>query len=138
MFPIQLVAPFILFLLMMLVGLELTLADFRRVFRVPKAVIGGTVGQWVLLPLMTWCVVAALDLPPAIGAGAVLLAVSPGAGMSNIASALARANIALSVTLTATASIFAVITLPLLSAWAMSLFVDDVDGIQVPVLSLMR
>ena len=138
MFPIQLTAPFVLFMLMMLVGLELTVADFRRVFRVPKAVIGGTVGQWILLPLMTWGVATALDFSPAHAAGAVLLAVSPGAGMSNIATAFARANIALSVTLTATASIFAVVTLPLLSASAMSLFVDDVGGVQVPVLSLMR
>ena len=135
---IELIGPVVLFLLMMLVGLELTLADFRRVFKVPKAVIGGTLGQWILLPLMTWGLVEALDLAPAFGAGAILVAVSPGAGMSNIACAFARANIALSVTLTATASAFAVVTLPLISASVMGLFVDGVDGVEVPVLRLMR
>lgn len=136
--PIQLVGPIALFLLMLLVGLELTLADFRRVFRTPRAVVGGTLGQWILLPLMTWALVSALDLSPVYGAGAILLAVSPGAGMSNIATSFARANVALSVSLTAMASAFAVVTLPLLSASGMRLFLGDADGVHVPVGHLMR
>lgn len=134
----QLVGPIALFMLMTIVGLELTLADFRRVFRAPRAVVGGTLGQWVLLPLMTWALVSALSLSPSLAAGAVLVAVSPGAGMSNIATAFARANVALSVSLTAMASLFAVVTLPLISSWMMNLFVGDVGGVQIPVAHLMR
>jgi len=137
MFPMHIVGPFVLFLLMTMVGLELRVDDFRRVFRAPRAVVGGTVGQWVLLPLMTWAVVTLLGVSPSFGAGAILLAVSPGAGMSNIAAAFARANVALSVTLTATASVFAVVTLPLFSSVAMGLFLDDVAHIDVPVFDLM-
>ncbi len=133
----HIVGPVILFMLMTMVGLELRPADFRRVFKAPRAVVGGTLGQWLTLPLMTFALVETMGLSPSFGAGAVLLAVSPGAGMSNIAAAFARANVALSVTLTAMASVFAVLTLPLLSSLVMGLFLDEVGRVEVPVADLM-
>lgn len=133
----QLVGPLVLFCLMMIVGLELTPADFRRVAEAPRAVVGGTLGQIVLLPLMTWGLVLWLDLPPVFGAGAVLVAVSPGAGISNILTALAGANIALSVTLTAIASILSVVTLPTIAALGMRLFLPETDSVSVPVVMLI-
>lgn len=129
--------PIVLFLLMAIVGLELTPADFRRVLQVPRAVVGGTVAQWLLLPAMTWLVVALLGVNPVFGAGAVLVAVSPGAGISNILVALARANTALSVSLTATASAFAVITLPVFASLGMRVFLDDAVAVEVPVFMLI-
>ena len=129
--------PIVLFLLMTIVGLELTPADFRRVLSAPRAVIGGTIAQWILLPLMTWVVVRMFDLAPAFGAGAILVAVSPGAGISNIMAALGRGNTALSVTLTATASVFAVVTLPTFSAFAMRIFLTDSQPVDVPVAMLI-
>jgi BASS family bile acid:Na+ symporter len=129
--------PIVLFLLMTIVGLELTTDDFRRVLQVPRAVVGGTVAQWLLLPAMTWLVVWLLGVNPVFGAGAVLVAVSPGAGISNILVALARANTALSVSLTATASAFAVVTLPVFASLGMSLFIDDAVDVEVPVASLI-
>jgi BASS family bile acid:Na+ symporter len=133
----QILGPLVLFLLMMIVGLELTTEDFRRVLSTPRAVVGGTLGQWILLPLMTWFVVRVFELPPTFGAGAILVAVSPGAGISNIVVALGRANTALSVTLTATASTFAVITLPTLTSFGMQLFFDEAQPVEVPVGSLI-
>ncbi len=129
--------PLVLFLLMTMVGLELRVDDFRRVFRAPRAVVSGTIGQWLTLPLMTFALVSTLGLSPSFGAGAILLAVSPGAGMSNIAAAFGRANVALSVTLTAMASVFAVLTLPLLSSVIMGLFLSDAGRVEVPVGGLM-
>ena len=64
--PTQLIGPLVLFLLMAVVGLELTRDDFRRVLRAPRAVLGATFAQIVLLPLWTWCVVRALDVSPAV------------------------------------------------------------------------
>jgi BASS family bile acid:Na+ symporter len=127
----------VLFLLMLVVGLELTPADFRRVFASPRAVIGGTLGQILLLPAMTCALVWGLGLNPVFGAGAVLVAVSPGAGMSNIATALARGNIALSVTLTAIASVLAVVTLPTFASLALGLVLDSEANIVIPVGGLM-
>lgn len=125
--------PLVLVVLMTIVGMELTVADFRRVVAAPRAVLGGTAAQIALLPLMTWGLLGLLDLPPVFGAGAVLVAVSPGAGISNILTAIARANVALSVSLTAFASVLAVVTLPTLSALFLGLFLDDVDQVNVPV-----
>jgi len=132
----EVTGPIVLFLLMLAIGLELTPADFRRVFQTPRAVVGGTLGQWVLLPLMTWLVVGAVGVTPVFGAGAILVAVAPGAGISNVLVALGRGNIALSVSLTATASAFAVVTLPLLSSIGIRLFLDDPPDVEVPVIAL--
>lgn len=129
----QIVGPLSLFVLMWIVGLELTPADFRRVLGAPAAVIGGTLAQLLLLPLMTWAVVVLLDVSPVFGAGAILVAASPGAGMSNILTALARANTALSVTLTAVASLLSVFTLPAFAALGMRVFLGDRLEVEVPV-----
>jgi len=129
----QLLGPFVLFLLMVIVGLQLTLPDFRRVLASPRVVLVGTLGQLVLLPLMTWVVISALGLSPVFGAGAVILAASPGAGMSNVMAAVAGAHVALSVTLTAVSSVLAVVTLPFLTALGMRLFIGDAADVEVPV-----
>ncbi|MGH7820221.1 MAG: bile acid:sodium symporter family protein [Candidatus Binatia bacterium] len=129
----HLLGPVVLFALMIVVGLQLTPADFRRVLAAPRAVVGGTVAQLVLLPLMTWGVLSAVDLSPAFGAGAVLLAASPGAAMSNVMTAVAGAHVALSVTLTAVSSVLAVVTLPALTALGMALFLGDAIDVEVPV-----
>jgi BASS family bile acid:Na+ symporter len=134
----QLVGPLVLFLLMTVVGLQLTPEDFRRVLAAPRAVVGGTLGQLLLLPLMTWGVLSALALSPVFGAGAVLLAASPGAGLSNVMTAVARGHVALSVTLTGISSVLAVVTLPALAALGMRVFLGDAARVEVPVGHLVR
>lgn len=134
---IQALGPFILFLLMVIVGLQLTPDDFRRVLANPRTILVGTVGQIVLLPLMTWAVVSSLGVSPIFGAGAVILAASPGAGMSNVMAAVARAHVALSVTLTAVSSVLAVVTLPALTALGIAIFVGDAVDVEVPVAYLV-
>lgn len=133
----QIIGPFVLFLLMSVVGLELTVDDFRRVAKKPRAVVGGTLSQIVLLPLMTWAVVQVFALDPVFGAGAILVAVAPGAGISNILTALARANAALSVTLTAVASVLAVVALPTIASVGMRVFLDTESAVEIPVGSLV-
>ena len=72
-----------------------------------------------------------------LAAGALLLAATPGAGMSNVMAAVAHANVALSVTLTALASLLAVVTLPAVAALGISIFVGDGVEVDVPVTTLM-
>ena len=132
----EVAGPVVLFLLMLAIGLELTPADFRRVLQTPRAVVGGTLAQWILLPSMTWLVVWVVGVAPVFGAGAILVAVSPGAGISNVLVALGRGNVALSVSLTATASAFAVLTLPILSSLGIRLFLDEPLDVDVPVAAL--
>ncbi len=133
----QIVGPMVLFLLMTVVGLELTLADFRRVVSSPRAVIGGTLAQIALLPLLTWAVVAMLDVPAVLAAGAILVAVAPNAGITTLLAALARANIALAVTLTALASVLCVVTLPTIAALGLRVFLGEAVAVEVPVAALI-
>jgi BASS family bile acid:Na+ symporter len=134
----KLMAPLILLPLMFVVGLQLTPADFRRVLEAPRAVVGGTLGQLVLLPLMTWIIVTVFGISPILAAGAVLLAATPGAGMSNVMAAVAGANVALSVTLTAVASLLAVVSMPLMAALGLSLFIDGDAEVSIPLSALFR
>ena len=82
---------------------------------------------------MTWGVVVVLGVSPIFAAGAVLLAATPGAGMSNVMAAVSGANVALSVTLTAVSSLLAVVTLPTLAALGISIFIGDSVDVEIPV-----
>ena len=125
--------PAVVWLLMLVVGLELTAADFRRVLLYPKAVAVATIGQLMLLPLTAALLIWALKPPPYVTAGMVLVAASPGGAISNFYAYLARANVALSVTLTAVSSLVALAAMPILMSLGFALFLDPVGRIPVPV-----
>jgi BASS family bile acid:Na+ symporter len=125
--------PFVLWLLMFVVGMELTTADFRRVMVYPRAVTVATLGQLLLLPLVTGLLVWVLDPRPDIAAGMLLVAFCPSGSLSNVYTYLARANVALSVTLTAVSSLLALGSMPLLTAIGFALFLDQHDTIDVPL-----
>jgi BASS family bile acid:Na+ symporter len=124
--------PAVVWLLMLVVGLELRGADFRRVIAYPKAVAVGTLGQLVLLPLIAGLMIWGLEPRSDIAAGMVLLAAAPGGAISNFYAYLARANVALSVTLTAVSSLIALATMPVLTSAGFALFLDRREVIEVP------
>ncbi len=93
---------------------------------------GGTLGQILLLPAISWSLVGALSLDPAVSVGLFMLAATPGAGLSNILAAVSRANVALSVTLTAVSSLLAAITLPLVTGIALSRYEQVAAAVRVP------
>ena len=66
-------------LLVFSISLDLRLADFQRVAQAPRAVVGGLIPQFVLLPVGTWLATLALDLPAPIEGAMLLGAASPGA-----------------------------------------------------------
>lgn len=134
---VDLAAPLVLFAMMGVVGLELTVEDFRRVARYPAAVLVGTVAQWTLLPLAAAGLLAATQPPSGVAAGVVLVTAAPGGGISNVFTFLAGANTALSVTLTAVSSLLAVVALPLVTATGFAWFVGEEGGVAVPVAVLI-
>jgi BASS family bile acid:Na+ symporter len=105
--------PVLVFFLMAVVGMQLTTDDFRRVARQPGTVMAACVGQLILLPVIGWLLVRGLDLQPAIARGVLLVAACPSGSMANVYTYLARANVALSVTLTAMSCLAAVLATPL-------------------------
>lgn len=93
-------------------GLSLTLADFRRVLRAPRAVFVGMVNLAFVAPALAFAAATVFDLPPELAVGLVILGASPGGMMANMLTHLARGDTALSVTMTAVSSVAAVVTIP--------------------------
>lgn len=110
---IEIGLPIALFIIMVGIGLTLTVADFRREARAPKGMVVVALAQLTLMPALGFGIAALLGLPPAIAVGLVICAACPGGTTSNLVAFLARANVALSITVTVIASIVTVLTLPL-------------------------
>ncbi|MGH9778559.1 MAG: bile acid:sodium symporter family protein [Candidatus Acidiferrales bacterium] len=133
---ISLAIPIVVFFVMTIVGLDLTPADFRQVARRPGLVLGLTLAQSLLIPLVALSLVQGLSLKPTVAVGLLLLAVCPGGGISNYYTYLARASTALSIALTCASSLAAAATLPALLA-LLVWFVPDHQSLQVPLGALL-
>lgn len=95
------------------IALDIKLDDFKRLIKKPKIVLVGILSQFVLLPLLTFILVLIFKPHPSIALGMILVAACPGGNVSNFFSKLAGANAALSVSLTAFATLLSVIMTPL-------------------------
>lgn len=125
------VIPPALIVIMFGMGLSLTINDLKRVIVMPKAVAIGLAGQLVLLPLLAFALIAIFQPAPVVAVGAVILAACPGGVTSNAYVFAARADIALSVTLTTIASVITVFTIPLLTVAALDTFMADDAVVQL-------
>ncbi len=114
--------PLALGIIMLGLGLSLTIADFKRVVVVPKAVLVGLVCQTLLLPAAAFAIAKGFGLRPELAVGLMLLAASPGGATANLYSHLARGDVALNITLTAVNSLLSLFTLPLIVHFAMTQF----------------
>jgi BASS family bile acid:Na+ symporter len=97
------------------VALQIKVEHFKRLAQNPRSTIIGFISQFVLLPAVT-CAIAILMrkyITPTIGLGMILVASCPGGNISNFISSLAKGNVALSVSLTAIATLAAIILTPL-------------------------
>jgi len=102
------------------VALGIKLDDFKRIINYPKPAFTGIVSQFILLPFVTFVIVILLRnyITPNVAFGMILVASCPGGNISNFMSSLAKANAALSVSLTAFATLGAIILTPLnFSLW---------------------
>jgi len=116
-------------LIMFGMGATLTVADFAAVVRRPARLALGALLQFGGMPALAWLVARALDLPPELATGLVLVGACPGGTASNVICFLARADVALSITLTAVSTVAAVVATPLLTELWVGAAVDvDVPG----------
>lgn len=129
--------PIALAIIMLGLGLDLTLADFRRIGRHPKAVAIALVCQVVVLPGICFGLVLAFDLDPLLAIGMLLLAASPGGTTANLFSHLFRGDVALNISLTAINSILALVTLPLITNAAIDHF-DQGDSVSLPFAEVVQ
>ncbi len=117
--------PIALAIIMFSLGIGLTLADFARILKTPKAIFLGIFCQLFILPLIGFILVKIVNPDPAIAFGIMILVLCPGGVMSNIISKLAGGTVALSISLTAIVSLLSIITLPLLVAYFATYFMGE-------------
>ncbi|QEQ97168.1 bile acid:sodium symporter family protein [Neptunomonas concharum] len=129
----QVVLPLALFLIMLGIGLSLRLDDFIRLRKQPGVVLLGSGLQLIGLPLLGCLLVTLFQVSGAYAAAIMILTLAPGGATSNMVSYLCRADIALSVCLTAIASIVTPFTLPILSFYVLQHWMSIETAVSFPI-----
>ncbi|WP_339786851.1 bile acid:sodium symporter family protein [uncultured Imperialibacter sp.] len=112
-------------------GTSMSLGDFGSIFKSPKGVVVGVSAQLLIMPLIGFTLAKLSNFPPEIAAGIVLIGCSPSGVASNVMAYLAKANLALSITITSIATLLAPFTTPLM----MKLLAGEF--IEIEVLAMM-
>ena len=108
------IAPIVLALIMLGLGLGLALKDFTRVLKTPKDFLVGFFSQILILPLVALGVALILNLSTPIAIGLMIIAAAPGGVTSNVMTKFANGDVALSISLTAVTSLVSIISVPLI------------------------
>ena len=124
--------PLALGIIMLGMGMTLTLNDFKKVALYPKAALVGLVSQLVLLPLIGFGLAAVFFTIPELAVGLILISLCPGGATSNLISHLAKADLALSISLTAISSIITNFTIPILLNIALAHYMTGEKAITLP------
>ena len=127
------IIPICLFLIMMGMGLTLVTNDFKRVLKYPKAVGIGLTNQLILLPIIGFALANIMPLRPEYAVGVMLLVLCPGGTTSNLFTYLAKGDVALSVTMTAIASVITVFTIPIVLSFSLIYFMGSGSEFELPV-----
>lgn len=112
-------------------GTSMSPKDFGGVFKTPKGVLVGVTAQFLVMPLMGYFLATLSNFPAEIAAGIVLIGSSPSGVASNVMAYLAKANLALSITITSIATLLA----PFLTPLFMKLLAGEF--IEIDVLAMM-
>ena len=116
------IAPIILALIMLGLGLGLKIDDFTRILKTPKDFFVGFFSQLIILPLVAYLLIIILKVTPEIAIGVMIIAAAPGGVTSNILTKFANGDVALSISLTAVISLISIITVPLIIFTSADLF----------------
>ena len=116
----QLIVP-LLMIIMFGMGTAMSLQDFVGVVKMPKAVLVGVICQFTIMPLIGFTLAYLSHLPAEIAAGIILVGCSPSGLASNVMAYISKANLALSLTLTAVATLLA----PIMTPFLMKLLADQ-------------
>ncbi len=133
----SIIIPICLFLIMMGMGLTLVTNDFKRVLKYPKAVGIGLTNQLILLPIIGFALANIMPLRPEYAVGVMLLVLCPGGTTSNLFTYLAKGDVALSVTMTAIASVITVFTIPIVLSFSLIYFMGSGSEFELPVVKTM-
>ncbi len=110
--------PYMLMVIMFGMGTTMTKDDFLGIIQNPKGVYVGLLCQFLFMPLVGYSLTKIFDFPAEIAAGLILIGASPSGLASNVMAYIAKANVALSVTITSCATLMA----PLLTPFFMKFY----------------
>jgi BASS family bile acid:Na+ symporter len=103
----------ILGIVMFGVAIDMRIEHFRSITKLPRSLFVGLTAQFLLLPAVTFLLILLIKPHPSIALGMMLVAACPGGNISNFLTHLARGNTALSVSMSAISTLFAVVMTPL-------------------------
>ena len=113
------------------VALNIDKKKFIEIAKNPKGVIGGVISQFLLLPAFTFLLVYIMKPLPELALGMILVAACPGGNVSNFYSSVSKGNIALSISLTAIATVGAVFMTPINFTFWSELYLNENQGLQI-------
>lgn len=134
---INLAVPLSMFVVMAIIGLDLSSEDFKRIAIYPKAVLAGTACQLLALPILAAAIIYSIPMDSAAIGALIIFSACPGGGLSNIMTAQARGNTALSVSYTAFASLLSLLTIPLIARFGFEWFLSSKEAIHVPIIPMI-
>ncbi len=102
----------VLAIIMFGVALDITTEDFKNLFKQPKTMFVGVFSQFIALPFLTYLLVLIVEPIPSVALGLMMVGACPGGNISNFLSKMAGGNAALSVSLTAFATLLSVVMTP--------------------------
>ncbi|MDC0046896.1 bile acid:sodium symporter family protein [Candidatus Pelagibacter sp.] len=108
------IAPIVLALIMLGLGLGLSVKDFTRILRTPRDFFVGFFSQIIILPIVALIIALSLDLPSPIAVGLMIIAAAPGGVTSNVLTKFADGDVALSICLTAVTSLVCIFSVPII------------------------
>ena len=123
-------------------GLTISADDFKVVLTHPKEVLLGALAQYTIMPLSAWALATALQLPPDLALGVILVGCCPGGTASNVIAYIAKGDVPLSVGMTIASTLLAPLVTPALvwllaNTWVQvsfwSMFANVLQVVLVPV-----
>ncbi len=128
----------LLMIIMFGMGTTMGLKDFEGVVKSPRSVIIGLICQFSIMPVVGYTLATSFDFPPEVAAGVILVGCSPSGLASNVMSYIAKANVALSLTITAVATLLAPLLTPALMKWLAGTMVEvDFFKMMVDILKMI-
>lgn len=130
--------PYLLGLVMFGMGITLTFNDFGEVFKHPKSVLVGVIGQFVIMPAIAFSLAKLFNLPADLAIGVILVGSCPGGTSSNVMTYLAKGNTALSVACTTISTLLAPLLTPVIFYVLASQWLEiDAAGMFISVLKMV-
>ena len=128
----------LLAVVMFTMGLTLKAADFERILQDPRPILVGVLLQFILMPLLAVVLAKMFGLSNQLTAGLVLVGCCAGGTASNVISYLARADLALSISMTVCSTLVGVVATPLLTGFYLSTTINvDTIGMLVSIIQIV-